>query len=106
MFRGFDNSDGWAFYWRFVNRHYKLLKYFKNHTWGYPTNLTEEEWDKILEEMIQHLYMMDERNVIKSLQEGMPDGWQPDYNTVWEVMERHKDEFFKLFSKYFYNLWW
>jgi hypothetical protein len=106
MFRGYDNADGYEFFSNFVDRNYKLLKYYKEHTWGYPYSLTEEEWDNILDEMIQHLYMMDEHNVTESLKEGMPDGWRPVHNTVWEVMERHKDEFFKLFSKYFYNLWW
>ena len=106
MFRGYDNADGYEFFSNFVDRNYKLLKHFKKHTWGYPYELTEEEWDKVLEEMIQHLYMMDEWNVIDSLKQGMPEDWEPAYNTVYEIMERNKDDFFKLFSKYFYNLWW
>lgn len=106
MFRGYDNSDCWAFKWNFIERNYKLIKHFKNNCVSYPCTMTEEEWDKILEEMIQHLYMMDEYNVTESLKQGMPEDWKPDYKTVWEIMERHKDEFFKLFSKHFYNLWW
>ena len=106
MFRGYDNADAYEFFYNFTDRNIKVLKHFKKHNFGYPANLTEEEWDNILEEMIQHLYMMDEWNVIKSLQEGMPDGWRPAHNTVWEVMERNKNEFFDLMKKHFYDMWW
>lgn len=106
MFRGYDNADAYEFFSNFVDRNYKLLKHFKKHTWGYPANLTEKEWDNILEEMIQHLYMMDEWNVIESLKSGMPEDYKVDYKSVYEIMGRHKDEFFKLFSKHFYSLWW
>ena len=106
MFRGFDNADAYEFFSNFIDRNYKLLKHFKKHNWGYPANLTEEEWDNILEEMIQHLYMMDECNIIDTLKQGMPEDYEVDYKSVYEIMERHKDEFFKLFSKYFYGLWW
>ena len=106
MFRGYDNADGYAFFSNFIDRHYKLLKHFKKHNFGYPANLTEKEWDNILEEMIQHLYMMDEWNVIQSLEKGMPEDYKVDYKSVYEITERHKDEFFKLFSKHFYSLWW
>ena len=47
---------------------------------------------------------MNENNVIAELKNGMPDSFKPDYKTVGEIMDRHKDEFFKLFSKWFYNL--
>ena len=106
MFRGFDNADAYEFFSNFVDRNYKLLEHFKKHNWGYPANLTEEEWDNILDEMIHHLYMMDEWNVIESLKKGMPEDYTVDYKSVYEIMDRNKDEFFKLFSKYFYNLWW
>jgi hypothetical protein len=106
MFRGYDNSDVWEFYYNFTDRNYKILNKFICKNNGHPFKLTEEEWDDILQEMCKHLYMMDECNVIKSLQEGMPDGWRPAHNTVWEVMERHKNEFFDLMKEHFYDLWY
>lgn len=42
MFRGYDNSDGWAFKWRFVDKNYKILNhFFKTHK-SYPWNMTEQ----------------------------------------------------------------
>ena len=105
MFRGFSNQDGYCFYFNFVNRHIKLLKHFKKYNIGYPCNITAEEWDKILDEMIYHLELMNEDRVVEKLCEGMPEDYYPCYTEVGKIMERHKDEFFKLFSKWFYDLW-
>jgi hypothetical protein len=106
MFRGYDNSDCWAFKWNFIERNYKLIKHFKNNCVSYPCNMTEEEWDEILGRMIKCLEMMDEDKVTEHLKQQMPDGWRPTTNSVYEIMERHKNEFFDLMKKHFYDLWW
>lgn len=106
MFRGYDDSDGWAFKWNFVNKNYKILNhFFKTHK-NYPWNMKEEEWGNILQEMCKHLYMMDEDNVTEVLKIGMPEGWEPAIDSIYEIMERHKNEFFDLMKKHFYDLWW
>lgn len=106
MFRGYDNSDCWAFKWRFIDKNYKILNhFFKAHN-NYPYNMTENEWEDILQEMCKHLYMMDEDNVTEFLKTGMPEGWKPDTNSVYEIMERHKNEFFDLMKEHFYDLWY
>ena len=106
MFRGFTNQDSYAFYSSFVNRNLKLLRFFKKHNIGYPCNITPEEWDNILDKMIYHLELMDEDRVVEKLCEGMPEDWFPLYTDVSNIMERHKEEFFKLFTKWFYHLWY
>ena len=106
MFRGYSNQELYSFYYCFVERYIKILKDFKKHNIAYPINLNEEQWDKILDEMIYHLEMMDEENVIKQLSKNMPDDFIPNYKTVFEIMERHRKEFFNLFSENFYNLWY
>ena len=68
--------------------------------------MKEEEWDAILQDMCKHLYMMDEDNVTESLKTGMPEGWEPYIDSIYEIMERHKNEFFDLMKKHFYDLWW
>ena len=41
MFKGYDDSDGWAFKWNFVDKNYKILNhFFKTHK-SYPYNMTE-----------------------------------------------------------------
>jgi hypothetical protein len=107
MFRGYSDQDLYNFYDNWIERHLKMLKDFKTSTWGYPMNMdTPEQWDEILDQMISHLELMNEDRVIESLKQGMPEDWEPSYNTVWEIMERHRKDFFELFSKYFYNLWY
>ena len=106
MFRGYDDSDGWAFKWRFIDKNYKILNhFFKTHK-SRPWNMTEKEWEDILQDMCKHLYMMDEDNVIDTLKTGMPEDWEPAIDSVYEIMERHKNEFFDLMKKHFYDLWW
>jgi hypothetical protein len=106
MFRGYDNSDVWEFFYNFTDRNYKILNKFICKNKCHPVNLTEEEWDDILQEMCKHLYMMDEHNVIDYLKTGMPKGWRPASNSVYEIMERHKNEFFDLMKEHFYDLWY
>ena len=67
--------------------------------------MTEEEWNNIIDEMIFHLRYMDEEKVDEELCKDVPDNWIPCVPTIDMITEKHKDEFFKLFSKYFYNLW-
>ena len=55
--------------------------------------------------MILHLYWMDENNVIKELEKDVPENWSLSLKTTQEIMDKHKNEFFKLFSEYFYCLW-
>jgi hypothetical protein len=68
--------------------------------------MTEKQWDEILNEMIFHLERMDEGKVIEEISRNMPKDFVPKGEAVCEVMERHKNDFFKLFSEYFYDLWY
>lgn len=81
-------------------RHYRMGTpviiddYFQDEAANCKRN--EQEYNKILDRMIELLNLMDETN--------------PIYNDMdWqEVDKKHnaaKDEFFELFSKHFYGLW-
>ena len=105
MFRGYDDTELFNMDMTFIDRYLKILKDFRKNHCGYPPSITNEQWDDILDEMIKHLSLMTEDNVETELKKGMPDSFKPDYKTVNEITNRHKDEFFKLFSKWFYNLW-
>lgn len=105
MFRGYDDTEVFNADLTFIDRYLKILKDFSKNHYGYPPSITNEQWDDILDEMIKHLTLMNENNIMSELKKGMPDSFKPDYKTVREIMDKHKDEFFKLFSKWFYNLW-
>lgn len=105
MFKGYDSVDTFETFAKFIERYTKILtEYRKTHV-GYVGTMTNEEWETIIDEMLYHLKYMDEETVTEELEKDVPDNWNASAITVYEVMDKHKDAFFKLFSEYFYNLW-
>lgn len=103
---GYDEYATWETFGWFIDTMQDVLKvYRKNHN-GYPIFdciMGSKEWDKLvkkydsdIDRMIELLDLMDEGN---------------EKYTDMHYIEKHdsiiaaKDEFFELFSKYFYNLW-
>lgn len=105
MFKGYDEVDTFETFAKFVERYSKILTSYRKHHCGYCGEMTEEEWDAVIDEMIYHLHYMDEETVTEELERDVPDDWSVSTITVYEVMDKHKDAFFELFSKYFYHLW-
>lgn len=107
MFKGYDIIDTFDIYYKFIDRYSKILTEFKNNHEGYPINLqSNDEWNNVLDEMVYHLRYMNEETVTKELEKDVPEDWTASYKTVHEIMDRHKDKFFKLFSEHFYSLWY
>lgn len=105
MFKGYDKVDIFETFQNFIDRYSKIFAdYRKNHV-SYIGSMTEKEWDDIIDKMIIHLHYMDETNVINELEKDVSDNWSLSIESIDMVRERHKEEFFKLFSKYFYHLW-
>lgn len=105
MFKGYDSVDTFETFYKFTNRYTKILTEYRKNHWGYVATMTNEEWEAIVDEMLYHLKYMDEETVTEELEKDVPKDWSVSSITVYEVMEKHKNEFFKLFSEYFYNLW-
>jgi hypothetical protein len=105
MFKGYDSVDTFETFAKFRERYLKILtEYRKNHV-GYVFEMTADEWDAIIDEMIYHLHYMDEETVTDELEKGVPDDWLASHKTVNYILDKHKDAFFELFSRYFYHLW-
>lgn len=105
MFKGYDSVDTFETFAKFIERYTNILMEYRKCHVGYVSTMTEEEWDGIIDEMIYHLHYMDEETVTDELEKDVPDNWSASYKTVNYILNKHKDEFFKLFSKYFYELW-
>ena len=105
MFKGYDSVDVFDTYSKFVERYTNILTRYRKVHVGYVGGMTNEEWEAIIDEMLYHLHYMDEQNVIKELEKNVSDDWHASMEVVGRIMEKHKDEFFILFSKYFFNLW-
>jgi hypothetical protein len=107
MFKGYDSVDTFETFDKFIERYTKILTEYRKKHCGIPMEFidSEEEWDNVIDEMLYHLHYMDEETVINELEKDVPDDWSASYITVYEVLNKHKDAFFELFSKYFYDLW-
>ena len=107
MFNGYDVVDTFETFAKFIERYTKILTEYRKKHCGIPMEFidSEEEWDNVIDEMLYHLYYMDEEHVTEELEKDVPDDWSASYKTVSAIMDKHKDAFFELFSKYFYNLW-
>ena len=105
---GYDEYAEWETFNWFIDTMKVILPKYKTYpgaplvlegcVWdeSYDVDENEEMWNSIVDRMIELLDLMDERN--------------PKYEDMdWDQEEKEKnaakDEFFGLFSKYFYNLW-
>ena len=107
-FRGWADCDTWDMDFWFIEVMKPMLQHFRDTHQGHPGNLTEEAYNVVLDRMIFLLTEMDENTCSQQ-------------NTLWrcgnkdKVLQREidickyreacKNEFFRLFSKYFYDLW-
>lgn len=86
--RGFDDTETWCFSSVIARFMVPRLERFKELNCCYPPSLTPEEWDGILQEMIdgfKEMKLVDD----------------------WDVFDRSKvDRALELLSKWYLDLWW
>lgn len=105
MFRGYDDIEIYSTYSEFIKRYTKILTRLKKNHVGYPYYITNEKWEQVIDDMLTCLYYMDDDNVTSELEKNAEPGKRVYQRDVCRIMERNKNEFFRLFSKYFYDLW-
>ena len=105
MFKGYDSVDTFEVFAKFTERYQKIITAYNKNRHSHPCTTSDKEWETIVDEMLYHLYYMDSENIEKELCKNMPENWWPSLSTVDDIMIRHKDAFFKLFSEHFYDLW-
>ena len=89
--RGWDDSETWSLDFSFAKWIVPRLKRFKELTFCYPVDLTPEQWDNMLDHMIEGFQIIIDE-----------DGGQ------WLKDEKqHKVQCaLKLFHDRFFDLWW
>lgn len=92
--RGWSECDSWNIDTWFMDTLLPMLTSYRKHHIGYPGYITFNEWNQILDRMIYLLKEMKE-----------DDFSTEDIAKSYEHRNNCKDEFFKLFSEYFYHLW-
>ena len=93
-----DRWDTWSMDHTLAPIILPMLVQLKATKHGHPADLTEQEWDDILDEMIW------------AFEQKCRDDWMDDYDYSWDSEEAkaHQERMsngFILFGKYFENLW-
>lgn len=107
-FRGWADCDTWDMDFWFMEVMKPMLQHLRDTHTSHPGNLTEEAWNVVLNRMIFLLNEMDENTCSRQIIFGRGSGKSKDFQRLIDVCKYRaacKDEFFRLFSKYFYDLW-
>ena len=100
--RGYADTDVWNLNTWFLSTVRPMLQQLHDTHAGYPVNITNELWEEELRTMIRLLDGMDEGKLIEGLS---TNEVVKNAVKIQEELDRNKDRFFELFSKYFWNLW-
>lgn len=103
---GWADEDTWDIDWWFIKTLSPMLKKFKEDNDSHPFKLSEEEWNTILDNMVYYLEGMKEEVAVKQLYGEGANLTVDKYKEISNHMTHSKEEFFKLFTQYFYDLWW
>ena len=96
--RGYDDTDVFGFGDKIIEKITLILGDFIESSVGYPSDLTEEEWENILKEMLSYFRNADENYVDENYNF---DNILDQYN----FMQGNLEEGMKLFTKHYYSLW-
>jgi hypothetical protein len=88
--RGFDDSETWSFDHSIAKLILPRLKRFKEVNIGIPSDLTEKEWQSILDKMIAAFEF--------AASDRRWDAEAEEYNKCQEGID--------LFARYYFSLWW
>lgn len=113
---GYDKGALWETFDWFTKTMRDILIQYRYHHNGSPLlddndegDAIHDKWDAIVDRMIELLDLMDEDNPIYDIDfpddEAGREEWLKITKENNEKMYAAKDEFFELFSKYFYHLW-
>lgn len=92
--RGWDDSSTWSMDQSLAKIILPRLKRFQEIRRGYPHDMTDEEWDKIIKEMIWGF-------------QWFADGKQYSYEPKDGAAEaKRAHDAIELFAKYYSGLWW
>ena len=104
--RGWADEDSWDISDWFIESLLSMLKKFKEDNNGHPFELTEEEWDNTIDDMIYYLGGMTEEGAANQLF-GETENLTIDKDKeIISHMAHSKEKFFELFVPHFYDLWW
>ena len=90
---GYDEYGNWMTYSWFITVMKEILPHYKNPNYSPSIMFSEATWENAINTMLNLLDKMDKNNYDVMDEE------------KYRKMIKAKNEFFELFSKYFYYLW-
>ncbi len=105
--RGWSDCDAWNFYGYLAKVISEATASLRDKHFGYPSDLTDEQWTKILDN-ISKLFTLVNANEIEKLYADIDYNDSKSLRTAYDKEAKQLKEAlkgFKLLEKYFYNLW-
>lgn len=93
VIRGFDDSETWSLDHSLAKLILPRLKQFNKIRTGYPSDITDEEWEAILHEMIAAFEWF-----------ASDDRW--NFGPEYEARFKKAQKGVELFAKHYHSLWW
>lgn len=109
--KGYAPVDTWGMNSWFIDTVVKILNDFKNNLNGHPSNLTEEKWDEILNEMYEGFIItqkvLNDHAIFDTDYKKANVRLLKHYKKYkYEIVSEEKhNKAFQLFHEYFFNLW-
>ena len=105
--RGFSDDETWSLNYTIAKFVVPRLKRFKNLNFGHPSTITEDEWNTILDKIINSLEK--EIAFCESNEPDFDEEANYDYGLSYQNRRKYhkeKQEGYELFGQWFDNLWW
>lgn len=105
---GFDYSEVWNIDSSFIIKMNLMLPILLKNHMGFPYDMTKEEWESVLQEMIDEFRLADEDNFMRHYAEKYDINLiEDDYNIndYCTEYDKHRKRALELFVKYFDSLW-
>ena len=107
--KGYSDRDVWEMRDWFIQTAKPMLRELSNKACNYPEEAGEEQWRKILLEMVDLLEIMDiwdDTAARKQAGVQAADKSQDAAQLISNEKEKAKNRFFFLFNKWFYDMWY
>ena len=95
MFKGYDDTDTFEFWYNFCEHTSKIFDDMANHHYGYAARMTNEEYTNKLKEMSSYL-----KTIID-----LDQNYEGPLEEQDKLQVENKDKFMQLFSELFFDLW-
>lgn len=97
MMKGYSDRDTWDIDHWFLETMPNILEDFNKNRHGYPSDVSDEQWEKILNDMIKYFKNADEETT--DFINKYSEQWDKMITTKWIKWEKTEDGLYKFFNE-------